>query len=129
MESKQKITERLEGAGWSREPATARLNWPEFGFKNGKAELEFLYSRRNNWVRLGLLTESEEGYLQVHFGQALNEFLDVLVSAQDDLDGSGWSDFIEKLLKIPVKVYAITGENEDDLVELRTMGDGPAPTA
>ncbi|MFJ6609908.1 hypothetical protein ACIQPT_06470 [Streptomyces sp. NPDC091289] len=118
MDPRNLITERLKRAEWSRDPAAEGLDWPEFSFNNGKIDLEFLYFPPRGWIRLGLLTEQEEGYLQIHCGQNIDHFLEILVTTQNELDADSWDSFINTLLRFRFRVYAITGEGEDDLVEL-----------
>jgi hypothetical protein len=121
--TQQRITDRLRAHGWSREAAAERFDWPDFEFDNRRASVEFFYSAADGWVRLGLLTEDQEGYLQVDFGEELDAFLDAVIAAQDKLDVDYWDTFIENLLTIPLRVYAITGEDEGDLVKLRNHSD------
>ncbi|MFC4005742.1 hypothetical protein ACFOY2_00810 [Nonomuraea purpurea] len=118
--TQQRITERLKEKGWVREPAAERFDWPDFAFDNTRANLEFFYSAADDWVCLGLLTQDQEGHLRVHFGDEIDSLLDAVIAAQQQLDADHWDAFIEILLAIPLQVYAITGEDEDDVVELRS---------
>ncbi|GAA4635236.1 hypothetical protein GCM10023196_079890 [Actinoallomurus vinaceus] len=118
-QTKKRITNRLKEVGWSREPAAEKFDWPDFGFNNGQANLEFFYDAADDWVCLGLLTKDQEGQLRIHFGGDVDPLLDAVISAQQRL-ADYWDIFIEILLAIPLRVYAVTGEDEGDLVELRS---------
>ncbi|WP_175594216.1 hypothetical protein [Nonomuraea montanisoli] len=118
----ERITDRLGAQGWFREAAAEKFDWPDFAFDNGRARMEFFYSAADDWVRLGILTDSQEGYLQVRFGEHLEALLDAVIAVQQELAPDCWDAFIEILLAVPLEVYAITGEDESDLVKLHSSG-------
>jgi hypothetical protein len=123
-ETRDRITRRLKGEGWTREAAAEKFNWPDFEFNNDRAKLEFFYSAADNWVHVGMLTADLEGYLRVHFGDDVDPLLDAVVSAQSQLSPDYWDNFIDILLAIPLRVYAVHGEDEEDVVELKSRTSG-----
>ncbi|MEV3927418.1 hypothetical protein [Actinomadura coerulea] len=116
-----RITNRLKKEGWYREAAAEKFNWPDYEFISEQAKLEFFYSAADGWVHFGLLTEDEEGYLRIHFGDDVDPLLDAVIGAQQRLSPEYWDTFIEILLAIPLRVYAVHGEDEEDVVELRSL--------
>ncbi|GAA1662403.1 hypothetical protein GCM10009765_09810 [Fodinicola feengrottensis] len=115
---RRQITDRLKAAGWSREESAENLDWPDFAFENDDADLEFSYTPGDDWVRLGLLTEENEGYLKIDFDSKLDALLDAVVAVQEKLNADYWDQFIDELLAIPVRVYAVGGDDGDELTEL-----------
>ncbi|WP_031526027.1 hypothetical protein [Streptomyces sp. NRRL F-5123] len=123
-ETRDRITRRLKDEGWTREAAAEKFNWPDFEFTNDNAKLEFFYSAADDWVHLGMLTDDLEGYLRIHFGNDVGPLLDAVVSSQSRLSPDHWDAFIETLLAIPLRVYAVHGEDEEDVVELKRRASG-----
>lgn len=113
-----KITVRLKDAGWTRDEDAEEGEWPEFEFDNGMAVVEFLYPPGEDWVRIGLVAEENEGYLKVPIEGKLDALLDVVTAAQGKLSADHWEVFIDDLLAVPLRVFALTGEDGDDVVEL-----------
>jgi hypothetical protein len=112
------ITDRLKAAGWTRGASAEQLDWPTFEHENEQAELIAEYIPDEDWIRVGLLTDDQEGNLKIDFGDRLESVLDLLVERQDTLGADSWFRFIEDLLALRLRVYAITGEDGDELVEL-----------
>src|SRR3954454_9207110 len=105
---KRLVTDRLKAAGWDRDPAAEKLNWPTFQHANEQAELVTEYIPGEDWIRIGLLTDEQEGNLKIEFGDRLESVLDLLVERQDALGPDTWFAFIDDLLALGIRIYAIT---------------------
>ena len=117
-ELQRRITLTLKAAGWTREDAAEALDWPDFAFPNPHGRVELLYPPDEDWLRLGFLSETQQGYLKVEIGEQLSAVLGVITSMQNDISGDTWERLIDDLLAIPTRVYALQGEDGDDVVEL-----------
>jgi hypothetical protein len=119
------ITAKLKAAGWSRDAASEQLDWPSFYYVNDEAKLIVEYLPGAEWIRIGMHTEELEGNLKVDFGERLDQVMDIIVSAQTNLGPDGWSAFIDDLLGVPARTYAISGDDGDEIVELRLFNARP----
>jgi hypothetical protein len=116
------IIERLAASGWQRTASSVALDWANLVYEGPRSRLQVDYLPADTSLSLACVREDGEYELIVEFGEQLDEYLDLLVDVQDTLGPETWDDFVDRQLGRFPRVFAVLGEDEDDVV-LLTRGD------
>jgi hypothetical protein len=125
------IIERLEAAGWIPTASGGRLGWANLVYRSGRADLEVEYLPPLGGLLYRIETGEQAGEFKIVFGDRLGELLDLVVGAQDTVDGENWDAFMDDLLARFPLTYRIVGDGPEDLRPLtadarRHAGSGSA---
>jgi hypothetical protein len=131
LSERQTIVSTLGNAGWTSGPYVDNEWFDEGLFVESEASLvysnqhgvEFVlhYDAERAVVYLTLtLSDSEEAELIIHFGDAISELMQLVVSFQDQISAQNYRKAIRAIVRLCPETYAVLGDEDEDVVKLTT---------
>ena len=119
-----KVIDRLVAGGWQRTASSEALDWANLVYEAPQSRLQVDHMPAESSLSLQCVRNDGEYELLIEFGEQLDELLDLLIEAQDTLGAETWDAFVERLVRRLPRVYAVLGEDEEDVVPLTLDGEG-----
>lgn len=102
----------LEAAGWTPTTAADLLGKAELEYENPRALLRVEHRLRESLVYLYVYDSDGAGQIKVatHYGRRLHDYLDLLISFQDDMNADTYKRHLNDLVKAFRETDSVHGE-------------------